>query len=95
MICFKCGKDIENGAKFCTNCGAPMSAYDPVKMQGNVNYQYGQGQMQQPQQMMAKPKKKVNVGLIVALVATVVIFILGGTGFLMTRLSADEKTLVL
>ncbi len=135
MICSKCGKEIENGAKFCTNCGAPMSADDPVKMQGNanafngnvqgaqpaqnpgftpnpniapnqpngqnmympqgnVNYQYGQGQMQQPQQMMAKPKKKVNVGLIVALVAAVVIFILGGTGFFMTRLSADEKTQV-
>lgn len=132
MICSKCGKEIENGAKFCTNCGAPMNADDPVKMQGNANafngnvqgaqpaqnpgftpnpniapnqpngqnmympqgngnYQYGQGQMQQPQQMMAKPKKKVNVGLIVALVAAVVIFILGGTGFFMTRLSADEK----
>ncbi|MFA1644513.1 MAG: zinc-ribbon domain-containing protein, partial [Enterobacteriaceae bacterium] len=31
MFCVKCGKEVKEGTKFCTNCGTEMEAKQEVK----------------------------------------------------------------
>ncbi len=46
MFCSKCGSQIEEGARFCTSCGAPVEVE-----QTGINYQYNDASFQtQPQQ---------------------------------------------
>ena len=31
MFCVKCGKEVKDGTKFCTNCGAELEAKEAPK----------------------------------------------------------------
>ena len=37
MICKKCGKENGDNAKFCCNCGAPMTTGEPAGMEQQSN----------------------------------------------------------
>ena len=49
MFCTKCGKQVNDGLKFCTNCGAPMNWNDNERISGSANNK---------NQKNNKPKKK-------------------------------------
>ena len=91
MICPRCGYDVKDGFKFCTECGASMpdpSLYDGYQETSGPaqNAQYSQpagGQAQaapgqaQTARTAAQPvKKKPKVWLIVLIVVLAIIFIL-------------------
>lgn len=57
MYCTKCGKELNNDAKFCDGCGTPI---------GGVEVEVKQ-----------QPKKSKKTGLIIAIVAIVLAFIIG------------------
>lgn len=55
MFCTKCGKELNNDAKFCDGCGMPV---DEVEVKET-------------------PKKRKKTGLIIAIIAIVLVFIIG------------------
>ena len=78
MFCPKCGKEVENGAKFCNWCGNPLPLSDDGSAQ-NYNTQ----NMYSEAQAAAKPapnKKGLLIGICCAAAAVVIILIvvLGG-----------------
>ena len=74
MFCRKCGTKNPDDARFCRNCGTPMSSGPSVNGGGSVNG--GQNgnptppPMGQPGAMPRKPKGKRN-GAMIAIVAVV------------------------
>ena len=36
MFCTKCGKEVKDGLKFCTNCGAPLSQSSDMMTVNNI-----------------------------------------------------------
>ena len=76
MFCRKCGTKNPDDARFCRNCGTPMSSGPSVNGGGSVNG--GQNgnpippPMGQPGAMPRKPKGKRN-GAMIAIVAVVVV----------------------
>ena len=78
MFCPKCGKEVENGAKFCNWCGNPLPLSDDGSAQ-NYNNQNTYSEAQ----AAAKPapnKKGLLIGICCAAAAVVIILIvvLGG-----------------
>ncbi len=66
MICPNCGRENENGVKFCAGCGASLSVAQPQYQQPQYQQpQYQQPQYQQPQYqqpMYQQPMKPVVPG---------------------------------
>ena len=52
MVCKNCGKEVKEGTKFCTDCGAPVQP-EPQATYNQPNYQ--QPPQQQYQQQYAQP----------------------------------------
>ena len=89
MFCPKCGKEVENGAKFCNWCGNPLPLSDDGSAQ-NYNTQ----NMYSEAQAAAKPapnKKGLLIGICCAAAAVVIILIvvfggaIGGRGGLIGK----------
>lgn len=40
MICMNCGKEVADGTRFCTECGAPMQPQQPPMYQQPYQQQY-------------------------------------------------------
>lgn len=73
MFCKKCGKELENGLKFCTSCGAKI---DPVKVPvNNVPPVQGQPQMNNVPPVQGQPPKKNGKKWIPFVVIGAVLFI--------------------
>ena len=64
MYCAKCGKELDSGVKFCTNCGAPATSQKAAAAAGESG-------------AVRLPKSKNN-GLIVGIVAAVLLFTILG-----------------
>ena len=67
MICPYCGEKIEDGQKFCPNCGKP------VQMSGN---QQNSQKQQQPVNVQQEPKKKKKKGSIILIFVIAIIAII-------------------
>ena len=84
MFCRKCGTKNPDDARFCRNCGTPMSSGPSVNGGGSVNG--GQNgnptppPMGQPGAMPRKPKGKRN-GAMIAIVAVVVVALIASAVF--------------
>ena len=84
MFCRKCGTKNPDDARFCRNCGTPMSSGPSVNGGGSVNG--GQNgnptppPMGQPGAMPHKPKGKRN-GAMIAIVAVVVVALIASAVF--------------
>ena len=84
MFCRKCGTKNPDDARFCRNCGTPMSSGPSVNGGGSVNG--GQNgnptppPMGQPGAMPRKPKGKRN-GAMIAIVAVVVVALVASAVF--------------
>ena len=70
MFCANCGSELEKGARFCPECGAPVEPVQPEKTVQNP------GNTQASGQTPASPKK--NQTVIIAAVIAAVVFIIGG-----------------
>ena len=57
MVCRNCGKEVKEGTKFCTDCGAPVQP-EPQATYSRPNYQ--QPPQQQYQQQYAQPYQQYN-----------------------------------
>lgn len=57
MVCKNCGKEVKEGTKFCTDCGAPVQP-EPQATYNQPNYQ--QPPQQQYQQQYAQPYQQYN-----------------------------------
>lgn len=57
MVCKNCGKEVKEGTKFCTDCGAPVQP-EPQETYSRPNYQ--QPPQQQYQQQYAQPYQQYN-----------------------------------
>lgn len=57
MVCKNCGKEVKEGTKFCTDCGAPIQP-EPQATYSRPNYQ--QPPQQQYQQQYAQPYQQYN-----------------------------------
>lgn len=57
MVCKNCGKEVKEGTKFCTDCGAPVQP-EPQSTYSRPNYQ--QPPQQQYQQQYAQPYQQYN-----------------------------------
>lgn len=57
MVCKNCGKEVKEGTKFCTDCGAPVQP-EPQATYSRPNYQ--QPSQQQYQQQYAQPYQQYN-----------------------------------
>lgn len=57
MVCKNCGKEVKEGTKFCTDCGAPVQP-EPQATYTRPNYQ--QPPQQQYQQQYAQPYQQYN-----------------------------------
>lgn len=57
MVCKNCGKEVKEGTKFCTDCGAPVQP-EPQATYSRPNYQ--QSPQQQYQQQYAQPYQQYN-----------------------------------
>ena len=84
MFCRKCGTKNPDDARFCRNCGTPMSSGPSVNGGGSVNGgQNGKPTpppMGQPGAMPRKPKGKRN-GAMIAIVAVVVVALIASAVF--------------
>ena len=84
MFCRKCGTKNPDDARFCRNCGTPMSSGPSVNGGSSVNG--GQNgnptppPMGQPGAMPRKPKGKRN-GAMIAIVAVVVVALVASAVF--------------
>ena len=84
MFCRKCGTKNPDDARFCRNCGTPMSSGPSVNGGGSMNG--GQSgnptppPMGQPGTMLRKPKGKRN-GAMIAIVAVVVVALIASAVF--------------
>ena len=84
MFCRKCGTKNPDDARFCRNCGTPMSSGPSVNGGGSMNG--GQSgnptppPMGQPGTMPRKPKGKRN-GAMIAIVAVVVVALIASAVF--------------
>ena len=84
MFCRKCGTKNPDDARFCRNCGTPMSSGPSVNGGGSVNG--GQNgnltppPVGQPGTMPRKPKGKRN-GAMIAIVAVVVVALIASAVF--------------
>lgn len=89
MICKKCGKENGDNAKFCCNCGAPMTTGEPAGMEQQSNtfsscvqpdtmpaYNTMPNQMGVPN----RTPKKSNIGLIIGIVVLAAILFMGAIG---------------
>lgn len=56
MVCKNCGKEVKEGTKFCTDCGAPVQP-EPQATYSRPNYQQPP---QQYQQQYAQPYQQYN-----------------------------------
>lgn len=89
MICNNCGKENGDNAKFCYNCGAPVTTKEPVRVeqQSNTfsscvqpNSIPANNNMPNPMATPNQSPKKTNVGLIIGIVILVVILFVGAIG---------------
>lgn len=98
MFCPKCGKEVENGAKFCNWCGSPLSneAFQP---ENNAGVQ----DTQPAAQAAAKPanKKGLLIGVCCAAAAAVVIILVvllggaaGGKGSLIGKWRLNYDSII-
>ncbi len=86
MNCPRCGFEVEDGQKFCTECGAPMPA-------SGVYEGYDQPtQPQQPQMQQApqKPAKKPKVWLIVLIIVLAILAIIVIAAFIFVRSAVKQ-----
>ncbi len=69
MFCSNCGKAVNGKAKFCENCGSPLTQAEPAQQPAQQPVQQP-AQTQQAAQATVneKPKKKGKVGGIIMLV---------------------------
>ena len=93
MFCSKCGKELPEGAKFCTNCGAQLQAdnYRPeengsLKVDGGPKENGGSKENGRP------PKKNVRI-VIGAVAAVLVVALLCGVIYATAGLSGQKKKL--
>lgn len=104
--CIKCGKQLEDGAKFCTGCGAQVAA--PAAQQSApaqpqpipAPAQPQTVKMVQPVPAPAQPKPpkdKLPVGVSIGIIASAAVLSLGlavGTFFFVKNLTADSSSKV-
>ena len=48
MICNRCGQEVQEGAKFCNNCGNPMNSEPNQNTYTNYNQGYNQNVYRDP-----------------------------------------------
>lgn len=83
MFCANCGSELEKGARFCPECGAPVEPVQPEKTVQNPGNTQASGQIPPAGgrttsgQTPASPKKNQTV-IIAAIIAAVVLIIGGG-----------------
>lgn len=77
MFCYKCGKEVNEGAVFCPKCGAKLAANDTVTVQQKVeSTPAGQMQSRTNGVLQEVPQKKKSRKLPVLLGAVAVAFVL-------------------
>lgn len=77
MYCTQCGKYLEDGTRFCSNCGAPagnVQQSDPYQQP-----QQAQPQQTQPQQIQPQPqsKEKKKTPIWVSIIVIIAAFVIG------------------
>ncbi len=81
MFCTKCGTKNEDGARFCVNCGAPISGTQPSTVEQNAQQSNVQPNVQPNVQQNVKPN--VNIAAPAPKKASfwsfILMFYLGGT----------------
>lgn len=90
LFCENCGKNIENDASFCPECGAPVRTVQqpqPVQYQAqqanefqSAYPQYGQYSVQQAEPAVKKYLPFIIVGISVFLILVIVLAVVLGTG---------------
>lgn len=106
MLCFHCGKEISEGAKFCPHCGAIItaSASDPASGTGRAGgagpytYSYGAG-VSSPASPPSPPEKRGKKGLIIggcvaAAVIVIALLVVALSGLFSSPKDQVEKALI-
>lgn len=97
MFCSRCGKELPEGAKFCTNCGAQLQA-DGSSPAGNGSVNSSPDQNSRPDQNSGvkgngTPSKK-SAGIVIGVVAAVLaVVLLGGVVYATVGLNSQKKKL--
>ncbi|MBR2672817.1 MAG: zinc-ribbon domain-containing protein [Oscillospiraceae bacterium] len=95
MYCSNCGKELEEGSKFCRFCGTPVP--EATALQTTVtpepaaeSIQPAYVQAEQPAQQEKKPKKK-KTGLVIAAVILLLAVALGGGAHYYRKVQAEKE----
>lgn len=92
MFCLKCGQEIKPGAKFCRNCGAPVSQQEDVR-NPEVDIRL---EREKPEEKKADPKQKgkkqTNKKLIIGIVAGITVAVAAGAVFVIHNHETDQQT---
>ena len=92
MVCKNCGKEVKEGTKFCTDCGAPVQP-EPQATYSRPNYQQPP---QQQYQQYAQPYQQANNSAPVTSVGKYILWLILSTiptaGFIIMIVFALDKT---
>ncbi len=80
ILCYKCGRQLPDGTKFCKFCGTPLTQQPPVQ---NVNMPVREFPQQMPMKPAAPQKKKSTKKIIIAIIAVILVIaiVVGGIFF--------------
>lgn len=88
MYCTKCGNELQEESRFCTNCGAPIEIPQQDEEKPLVSVQ-GNNQLKKEDIYCAKEHKKRRYGLI-AIIIILIVSIIGVSGTAFWYLGGDE-----
>ena len=83
MFCVKCGKEVKDGTKFCTNCGAEVTAKPEEKKEEKLTYSQNKSiETTSNPTPVAKPEGEKDGKATASLVLGIVSFVVPCVGFI-------------
>ena len=90
MNCPRCGFEVKEGQKFCTECGAPIPAPGVHEEHDRPQPQQQMQQMQHAQQAPQAPAKKPKVWLIILIVVLSIVAVMIIAAFIFVRSAVKQ-----